>query len=390
MATASAAEEGRTLIPLDITDAWHPTVNPSARMPVHHHRHRHVLGHRDGLLNEFPRRRGGITIRLPRIDSNCLRVVDLAAPDAGFAFAPWWLPASDLPSVRMISRIYDTALAHSETTARERTVLERLRDDFAERCAVGGPALTTGQALWQAADALHRQLLPSLPDLNLISLTHSPARHLLAVGLARTPGGVIAVLQRWAALDRTTMWPLLAVATSPQGIPLRVRLHTRSGHLDTAPLATGRGTKPTALSEEQLIELLDRGQLLPGARLTALAETVLLLTGTPVRHFGNTYGHHTAVADLLQAPDATTIPCCPDDEDSWHYADLPHETGRYPLHLIELAACTPDAHQAAEALVTESLRRRRPIPLSLEGDLDATVRSGGAGLLRQEDHHPNR
>jgi hypothetical protein len=359
-------------------------------MPVHHHRHRRLLGHLDGLLNEFPRRRGGLTIRLPRVAPEGLRVVEIATPEAGFAFAPWWLPASDHPSVRLISRIYDAALAHPETTARERTVLEHLRDDFTERCTAAGSALTTGEALWQAADALHRQLLPSLPELNLISLTRSPARHLLAVGLARTPSGVIAVLQRWAALDGTTMWPLLAVATSPQGIALRVRLHARSGRFDTTPLAASQGTKPTPLSEEQLIELLDSGQLLPGARLTALAETVLQLTGTPVRHFGNTYGHHTAVAGLLHAPDAVTIPCSPDDEDSWHYADMPHGTRRYPLHLIELAACTPNAHQAAEALVTESLRRRRPVPLSLEGDLDATVRSGRAGLFGQEDDHPTR
>lgn len=184
------------------------------------------------------------------------------------------------------------------------------------------------------------------------------------------------------------MWPLLAVATSPEGVPLRVRLHAVGGRFDLSPLPTTSGAHPTGrpvpLGEDELINLLDAGRLVPSSRLTALAEVSLHLVGTPVRHFGNTYGAFDIASTLLAAPEAAAISCCPDDEDSWHYADLPHgDDHRYPLHLVELAACTAEGHAAAEVLIKASLAKGSPIHLELKGgDLDETVRAGGAGLLR--------
>ncbi|MGW5939159.1 hypothetical protein ACWIG3_08285 [Streptomyces celluloflavus] len=368
-------------MPLDHTDAWHPTVNPSARMPIHHHRHHAVLGHGHGILNETPRRRGGTTLRLPRIHNGRLHVLQLAGPEH-LAFAPWWLPASDTASVQAIRGLYDAALDHPAPARRERTVLARLRDDFTARCTRAGDRLTVGEALWQAADALYRAVVPTLPELALTSLTRSPVRHILADALAQVPGGLLPALQGWARQEQQPMFPLLAVATSAHGIPLRVRLHARTGRLDTTPLTAG-SARPTPLTEDGLLALLEAGRLIPGARLTALAETAHHLTGQRVRHFGNTYGHHRTAARLLEAPTATAIPCCPDDQDSWHYADLPYENPtRYPLHLIELAACDPAAHRAASALIDTALLRGEPVHLELKGDLGETVRSGGARLLR--------
>ncbi|MFF2727595.1 hypothetical protein ACFVS9_06785 [Streptomyces sp. NPDC058008] len=367
---------------LDITDAWHPTVNPSARMPVHHLRHLAVLGHAEGLLNEFPRHRGGTTIRLPRIRDGRLHVLELPGQST---FAPWWLPASDPTAVRHIEGLYDAALLHAEPSAQERGALARLRDGFRLRCAQGG--LTIGEALWQAADALHRELVPSLPELTLTSLTRSPVRHTLADALARLPGGLLPLLARWAEREGRHMWPLLAVATSTQGIPVRIRLHARSRRLDVSPLPTSGSAsasgRPVLISEDDLIGLLDTGRLIPGSRLTALAETSLHLDDTAVRHFGNTYGNFDVLSSLFAVPDAARIAACADNEDSWHYADLPHGgTSRYPLHLIELAACSTDAHTASEALIAASVSQGAAVQLELKGDLDATVRGGRARLLR--------
>lgn len=367
---------------LDITDAWHPTVNPSARMPVHHHRHLAVLGHAEGLLNEFPRHRGGTTIRLPRIRDGRLLVLELPGQST---FAPWWLPASDPTAVRHIDGLYDAALLHVEPTTQERAALVRLRDGFRLRCAQD--RLTIGEALWQAADALHRELVPSLPELTLTSLTRSPVRRTLADALARVPGGLFPVLARWAEREERHMWPLLAVATSTQGVPLRIRLHAQNQRVDISPLPTSESAsasgRPVLISEDELIDLLDTGRLIPGSRLTALAETSLYLDGAAVRHFGNTYGHFGALSSLFAVSNAAHIPACADDEDSWHYADLPHGgTSRYPLHLIELAACSTNAHRASEALISASVAQGAPVQLELKGDLDATICGGRARLLR--------
>ncbi|MFF4339375.1 hypothetical protein ACFY00_05455 [Kitasatospora sp. NPDC001540] len=369
----------------DHTDAWHPTVNPSARMPIHYLRHIAVLGHQQGILNEYPRHRGGTTIRLPRFHDDRL---DVLALPGRLTFAPWWLPANDSEAVARIKGIYDTALARPEPTDAERAVLARLRDTFTTNCTRPGtaPDLTVGEALWRTADQLHRELTPGLPELDLVSLTRSPSRRVLAAALAQVPGGLLPILARWARAERAALWPLLAVATSDQGLPLRVRLHPVSGRLDTEPLPVAgppTGSRPAPLTEDDLIALLAEGRLIPGSRLTALAETVMLGQGEQVRHFGNTYGHLSAAGHLTGILGAERIPSCPDDGDSWHYADLPlPDGGSYPLHLIELAACSPQAHTAATGLITASLALGGPVHLGRRGDLDARLRSGGARLLR--------
>jgi len=361
----------------DYTDAWHPTVNPSARMPISYLRHVAVLGHEDGVLNEFPRRNGGTTIRLQRARAGQLTVIELPGR---LAFAPWWLPAGDSAAAAAIRGVYDMALARAEPSPAERAVLARLRDAFAFLCDGPGtpPGLTAGEALWLTADELHRELTPGLPELRLTSLTRSPARHILAGALAGVPGGLAATLARWARHERAAIWPLIAVATSEQGVPLRVRLHPGDGALDAGPLPIGgrppRG-RPARLGEDDLIGLLAAGRLIPGSRLIALAETTLAGQGLQVRHFGNTYGHVCAAAALTGVRGADRIPCCADDQDSWHYADLPLPAGgSYPPHLIELAACSPDGHAAAAGLITESMRLGRPVRLEVKEDLDASLR----------------
>lgn len=366
---------------LDYTDGWHPTVNPSARMPIHHLRHLQLLGHDHGILNEMPRHRGGTTIRLPRFGGARLRVIELPSTSQ---FAPWWLPASEDSAVAHVAKVYETALADDRPLPSERAVLGRMLDSFRQECHHGD--LTVGEALWRVADALQRQLTPSVPSIRLNSLTRSEARKVLAQGLANIPGGLTTVLSRWAAREHRKMWSLVAVATSPQGVPLRVRFHADSARFDCEPLVCGPQTRatgrPIPVEASQVVEWLWEGKLIPGSRLAALAEASASLRGIEVRHFGNTYGSFTVLADLFGLVTVAQVPICPDDEDSWHYADLPHDDGHYPLHLVELATCTPQAHAAADALICRSLATRSPLTLNVKGDLDATLRSGGPGLLR--------
>lgn len=65
---------------LIITNGWHPTLNASSRMPIHHLRYAELLGSGYiGVLNQLPRRYGGSTIRLMRIrDGGRIRIVPIA------------------------------------------------------------------------------------------------------------------------------------------------------------------------------------------------------------------------------------------------------------------------------------------------------------------------
>lgn len=361
------------------TDGWHPTVNPSARMPVHHFRFVSITGKRSGILNEFPRRRGGSTLRLMRFSRDGVNVIDLPGT---LEWVPWWLPASDEGGAQMIAGVYETALLDDRITARERRSYERALAEFqAQRTAPD--VATLGEAQARAMDRICREFVPTLPELELISLTRSPLRHVLAGALAAIPAGAISVLAQWARVEGVPLWPLVAVATI-NDLPYRVRLHAESAHLDAEPLlraGTGdRGRRIQAVPEDEVLRLLDEGRLLPGARLVAVAEAALHGSGVAIRHFGNTYGHSTAAGALLGIDGTERLPYCDDDKDSWPFAHVAvgEEMPAYPLHLLDVAYLEEDARAAVNTLVAESLATGAPVLLHPRSSLDETVLSRGS------------
>lgn len=373
-----------------VTDGWHPTVNPSARMPVHHLRFVATLGHHDGVLNEFPRRRGGSTLRLVRLTDHHLRVLNLPGT---LEWVTWWLPASDARAAGAVAGIYQRALRHEACAKAEREVFDRTLTLFETARARYGAAATVGEALTTVMDELTRGLIPTVPRLRLVSLTRSPLRSTLARSLAEVPGGLADALGRWADLSGDPMWPLAAVATDQHGEAQRVRFHAVRRLFDTTPLLPSvRHGRPCNLSADELVGLLDQGRLLPGARLVAMAEANLARQGAVVRHYGNTYGHTAMAGRALGVPSAATIPCHPDDADSWHYAVIQAPTSSdrfaYPLHLLDVLACTPEARAAVVDLVAESIRRNKPVNLQPKESLDATLLAGRARLLGKEDGGP--
>lgn len=147
------------------TDAWHPTVNPSARMPVHHHRFVQMAGATSGILNEVPRRSGGSTLRLMRSQPGI--GVQVTALPGTVRWMPWWLPSSDPWACSVIRRVYHAALADPHPTAAERATYERVVDAFDARCAAGGDQ-TVGEVLHTVLNRELRQISPEVPALQLV------------------------------------------------------------------------------------------------------------------------------------------------------------------------------------------------------------------------------
>lgn len=372
------------------TDGWHPTVNPSARMAIHHYRFRELLVTDHGVLNEIPRRQGGCTLRVMRFDGHGgFRVIALPGT---VEWVPWWLPATEAWAAGFVTGVYHQALADTRPTAAEKRVYERVLDEFVTGCAVT-TALTIGEVLHQVLDAAHRELDPTLPALELTSLTRSPARSTLATTLAAIPAGLARVLAGWAAAERQPIWGMLAVGTSPQGGPLRLRFRASTASFELEPLDcahTGRRARRSqAVTGDEVTELVHAGRLIPGSRLVALAEVMLGAQGRNVRHFGNTYGRITAAARHLGLPGPTTVTSWPDDSDSWCYAALTATPGlRYPLHLLDVLACTPQARATIPVLIADSLRAGKPVRLDAKESLDASLSAGRARLLWEEDDRP--
>src|ERR1039458_7600283 len=104
-------------------DGWHPTVNPSGRMVIHHFRFSRLLGQKEGILNELPRREGGVTVRLVRCSQQ--GVLDVYPLPTSIRWMPWWLSASNKLASTLIRSIFEQAIANSETTPTEKHLFAR-------------------------------------------------------------------------------------------------------------------------------------------------------------------------------------------------------------------------------------------------------------------------
>lgn len=372
---------------LEYTDGWHPTVNPSARMAIHHLRFIEVLGRHDvGLLNESPRRHGGSTLRLIRFRRpGEFGIIELPGT---LEWVPWWLPAADVRASKLVEGIYVTALDDDRPTQSERAVFARVLEDFRSACGSAGQS-TVGEALYQVMQRLHTELVPDLPQISLVSITRAPERGILADALSNVPGGLLPALKRWACKDGIPLLSAIAMGTGKGDEPIRIRFTADVARLEAEDLhcANPRGkyrrmARRNLLSEDDLIQMMRSGRLIPSSRLTSLAEVVLYAQGWQVRHFGNTYGRLAEAGRLLGIDGAERIPCCVDNLDPWHWADLHCKDQKlpwtYPLHLLDAVACGPEACATVPSLVRQSKREGVPVHLAAKESLDASIFAGGA------------
>ncbi|MBI5767651.1 MAG: hypothetical protein HZA93_07635 [Verrucomicrobia bacterium] len=362
------------------TDGWHPTVSPSARMAIHHFRYTQLLGDVQGILNEFPRRFGGSTIRSMRFSSDGIVVRNLCAP---VEWVPWWFPASDPKCNDIVLDIYRASIQESRKTDADELVYERVLNELvcSFDAAVGATQQvpTIGEVVFGVLDTLHREITPELPKVRLISFTRSPIRHRFANTIRALGNDLFSTLAAFARVEERTHYPLLAVTRDFNNCMARVRYIAATNRIDIEPLlssARANGAARHALTCDDLADLIEAGKLVPGLRLAAVAEIALQSEGFTVRHFGNAYGVHKIVGKLLGVPHADEVPLCRDDEDSWPFADLPRvdeKNARYPLHLLDIASCSPSSWANADNLIKRSLLAGDTIKLTAKPNLRETL-----------------
>lgn len=361
------------------TDGWHPTVSPSARMACHHYRYAELIGQREGILNEFPRRFGGSTIRTMKFGQTGVSVEDLCEATE---WMPWWISAGNRECMAFLLAIYRTAIGEARRQSICARPYERVLGELIDWASAFGSsspkAPTVGEVLFQVLDRMHREITPDLPKIDLVSFTRASMRHHFAGVLRHLGEELYLVLQALAKLEEKTHFSLLAVVSKDNAIG-RVRYIAAQKRLDIerlpSPVLKGVFRKRT-LSYDGLIELMESGYLIPGLRLAAICEVALQKRSLPVLHFGNTYGAFNRIGAILGQPSAISIPLCADDRDSWPFCDLPRADGRgrrYPLHLLDIAGCIPAVWPRVAALIKESLSVGRTINLEARQDLNATL-----------------
>ncbi|MGB8346054.1 MAG: hypothetical protein WCD86_14300 [Ktedonobacteraceae bacterium] len=368
------------------TDGWHPTVNPSSRMVIHHFRFVELLHGSQGILNEFPRRRGGCTFRFLRFYKRNFQIYELPT---SFEFVPWWLPASPETAQLYLFSCYERALQEKATLMKEEVdVLARLLSSLQE-CVHSNDELTLGEVLNLVNEQYYRDILPEMPSLYLNSLTKDPLRHLFAQVLRQYVAGkkLDALLSTWAAQSNVDGFTMLAVGHTHEGKIYRVSWSQREKNLAFILFDPITG-KPTArripTDTHWLADELDAGRMIPGSRLTSLIEVLLRSAGKHVQHFGNNYGRVKEIASILSEsgfpidfpPEEITF--LEDDADSWHIAVFDNHQQTYPLHLLDMMCCTPQTKKALHGYIQRSLEQRFPVVFIPGENLNETILARGA------------
>lgn len=362
------------------TDGWHPTVNPSSRMVIHHMRFNELLNIHSGILNEFPRRRGGSTLRFMRFDDQHFRVLELPTL---FEFIPWWMPASPDSARAYLYPCFDQALNHRELlTRRELETIETIQEQLKDVVDTAHDH-TLGELLNGVNEQNYRTIVPDLPKLELASLTRSPIRHQFASTIrALVPFSRLATaMSLWASKTGGGGFPMLAVGYSDDGSLYRVGWSQEDRCFASAkfdPKSGSLTSTPDKVDGSWLADRLDAGMLIPGSRLASLVEVAIRQTGVSLKHFGNNYGRLAEAAAILEYISGERVQwegiiICEDDADSWHVAVVRDASRTYPVHLIDTLLCKAEALSTMPTYVCSSLSARTPVVLRPGSTLSETI-----------------
>lgn len=369
------------------TDGWHPTVNPSSRMPVYYHRHISIVRENIGILNEVPRKGGGCTLRfirfsgtgIPTLPSSDAVRANLFELPSFLAYVPWWMPSH--LAWQFLHPVFDNGVrSGSGLTASERNAVAMQYDCLRTNLSESGNT-TLGEVVNMSNFDLSRYVFCSLPDVHLRSLTKAPERFVIARVLDSYARTIESVLARMAIADHASEYTKLAFGHSEDLSIYRVAWAAGSGtfcQIVIDPLS-GRAGPVKSTNLHDIAEGLVSGTTVVGARLIAIVEAVLSCLGARVTHFGNTYGRIglalSALEDLgFALRTREPVHCLPDGQDSWNYAFVA-SSPPCPLHLLDLLSLGTVALAQVEQLVQESLRVGEPLYLAPHGSLDDTVSS---------------
>lgn len=348
-----------------ITDGWHPTINPSSRMPIHHHRFIELLNRHNGILNEFPRQYGGNTLRAMHIDRDGR--IAIFKLNKALKYMPWWLSATSDKAITLITGIVTEAIANSLciSTPAYRVLLETYLE-----LATGNSQKTFGEVLCQTNNFLYSKIYPELPKVILTSLTRLQITHLLANGLQNLSDSLFEIFNLICSINDKEGFGFLGVLTSYNDVSWRLTYEAGKNELSITTI-----NKPhlvTKVHLDTIVHLLDLGQFLPSSQLLIAIEFSLTVLGYSVIHYGNAYNRHEIFASASGLPNTVTY--WEDDCDSWNFAMLKGANNIvYPIHLLDLLCLGDEANDIITKLISQSLEFGKPIIVNTKKGTDGSL-----------------
>lgn len=355
------------------TDSWHPTLNPSSRMPVHHLRYNSLFTGRTGILTEVPRRYGGSTLREMLFSAQGLAVRDLNTPAEWF---PWWRSCDDPQVLGCLGDIISAGETSGDCYAKSayrdfhRRYFEIISQDA---------SLTVGEAVNMVNNSICREMTGIIAP-ELVSYTKHNNYKLLVSSYEQIKNDICGILDRLLKCLERDLFGMLAIITDYEGRSWRVRYSQYRGYF--IAVNTQDDGDRLRLSSEMLLSLIKEKKLLPGSVLSCIIESIVACQGDRVFHYGNTYGYFELIAEVmgLSHEERDRIGYFRDNSDSWNYAELIKADGTgYPIHLLDTWKRN-SIHGELRELIEESCNSRRTIMITLRKDnsLESAIFNRGA------------
>lgn len=350
------------------TDSWHPTVNPSSRMPMHHLRYNSLFAGRTGILTEVPRRNGGSTLREMVFSGKGLAVRELNTPVEWF---PWWKSCDDPQILNYIGNIISAGDASGDHYAK--SAYQDFRRRYLEIISQDA-SLTAGEAVNRVNNGICQEMTGIIAP-ELVSYTKHSSYGLLVSSYEQIEDDIYGMLDGLLERLGRDLLGMLAIITGYEDKSWRVRYSRNRGYF-TAVNAQDEDDR-LRLSSDMLLSLFREKKLLPGSVLSCLLESIVACRGNKVFHYGNTYGHFELIAEVvgLSQEERSRIGYFRDNADSWNYAELIRADGTgYPIHLLDTWK-RDSIHGKLTELIKESYASRRTvmIPLRKDDSLESAV-----------------
>lgn len=343
------------------TDSWHPTLNPSSRMPVHHMRYNSLFAGRMGILTEVPRRFGGSTLREMFFPGQGFAVRDLNIPVEWF---PWWKGCDDPQVLGYLGDIISAGQMSGDCHAKS-----AYKDFYTRYFEIisQDASLTAGEAVNRVNNGICREMTGIIaPD--LVSYTKHDNYRLLESSYEQIKDDICDILDEMLKRLERDLFGMLAIITDYEGRSWRIRYSQNRSYF--IAINTQDNDDRHRMSSEMLLSLIKEKKLLPGSVLSCLMESIVACQGNRVFHYGNTYGYFKLIAEVmgLSHEERDRIGYFRDNLDSWNYAELIRDDGTgYPIHLLDTWK-RDSIHGELRKLIEESCNSRRTIMIALRKD----------------------
>lgn len=358
------------------TDSWHPTVNPSSRMPIHHLRYNELFAGRTGILTEVPRRYGGSTLREMIFSGQNLTVRELNTPIEWF---PWWRDCDDPLVTDYIRNVISAGEMSNDPNAKSayRDFFQRYLDISAQDAS-----LTVGEAVNKVNNSICQEITGIIaPD--LISFTKHRNYVLLLAAYKQIENDIYNILDGMLERLERDMFGMIAIITNYEGKSWRLRYTRDKGYFSAINIQDEADR--FKISSNQILSMFGQKKLLPGSVLSCLLESIVVQRGNRIFHYGNTYGYFELIAEVLGLSQQSKerIGYFVDNADSWNFAEFIRADGTaYPIHLLDTWK-RDSIHEIIVELIMESYESRRTItiPLRKDDSLESVISDRGSRLF---------